>query len=281
MKKMLAMLLCWVLLSGAIPVYAEGMLLPEELTTSELTTLYGNILSELGRRSIKTTQEKLTDSEILFRGIPWGVSATQYVELMREQGINCSISDTWNCYSWEFTPSGGELEATNSMSDAGYTCNASSLDVKVGGYNIRSIEADFLYTYDADNVYTGEDKSSFYRAIYYFDVVDPASTFEILRGKLSSLYGEGVSEKTSTGYWSTGGDFHEYSEWTVWYGHNDTGVVLWRNYQILDSDGSVKKDSVRLQYGKTNSLIVMAELEAAQAREELEEAMNPSDVNGL
>ena len=281
MKKLLAMVLCLVLLLGAIPAYAEGTLSPEELTTSELTALYGNILAELGRRSIKTTKEKLTDSEILFRGIPWGISATQYVEMLKEQGINSSTSNVWNCYSWEFTPTGGELKASNSMSDAGYTCSARDVDVKVGGFNISSIESDFLYTYDAHNVYTEEDKSSFYRAIYYFDVIDSASTFEVLKGKLSSLYGEGVSERTSTGYWSTGGNFHEYSEWTVWYGQNDTGVVLWRNYQILDSDGSVQKDSVRLQYGKTNSLIVMAELEAAQAREELEEAMNSSDVNGL
>lgn len=254
-----------------------------KLETSELISMYGSLLEELNGRMLPINEVKTTtESPILFRSIPWGTSATDFTNTLQGNGVSGSLSG-WNydISSWEFEPKDGEIKSVNRLEDAGFNYSCYSADISVAGYMVSQIEAGFMYTFDDDNLYKDEQKSSLFRAKYTFDVIDGEASYKVLASKLSSLYGTGEEGKNSTGYWSTGGDYHVYTNWTVWYGAEDTGVVLWHVYETYDSNNTVKADNVYLMYGKTNSLSLMTSLKAAMAREEMKDAMQSTDMNGL
>ena len=200
---------------------------------------------------------------------------------INDQNLKGSISDASYCKSWEFKKDDGTIKSVDQLSDSGYQYKNYSPNITVATFEVDQIEAYFLFTYDDNEVYTEQDKSSLYSAKYTFKVVDGTAAYDILSAKLSSLYGEGTKDSNSTGWWSTGGDYHTYTKWTVWYGSDNTGVVLWHEYETYDADSTVKNDKVFLMYGKTNSLMTMAELKSAQAREEIEKAITSDDYDGL
>lgn len=251
--------------------------------TKELTSMYGNLLKELSERLLPSSEITITaDSPILFRNIPWGTSATEFANSLQVQNISGSIS-SWNydVSSWEFEAKDGEIKPVDSLDDAGFNYSSYSPETSVAGFKVSEIEAGFMYTFDDNNLFKDEQKSSLISAKYTFDVIDGEASYTVLASKLSTLYGAGEEGKNSTGYWSTGGDFHVYTNWTAWYGPDDTGVVLWRVYETYDSNNTVKADNVYLMYGKTNSLKLMSALKSAMAREELKDAMQSTDMAGL
>lgn len=250
-----------------------------DVETSDLYSIYEKILAEICKREITSTSKgDATGKEILFRGIPWGSSADDFSSALKKDGINGSVSNT-DFYSWEWEIKSAEMENIDRLDDVAYKY-VSKNSILVAGYPVKKIDAYFHYTYDDNGVYDKQDASAFYKAQYSFDVVDGAASYEILKQKMISNYGACTEGSSSNGWWSTAGNYHGYIDWSAWYGSNDTGVVLWRYYEITDDTGTMKSDSIYICYGKSDSLVTMAELKAALSREQLKTAAE-SDNDGL
>ena len=281
MKKYLMILIVLSFLVSSVSV-AETAIDLTTMDLSELSALYGNVLSEICRRNITVSDTTPScSSPILFRKIPWETSATDFLSAMNEQGLSGSVREAYSCESWEFKPDDGKIVCVDKLSDCGYKYSCSPQKLKVGGFAVDSIEACFLYGFDDDGVYASQEKSSLYRASYSFEVIEGRAAYEVLRTKMGLLYGEGQVGTDSAGWWSTGGDYHTYCDWTVWYGEDNTGAVLYHVYETYDADNTVKSDNVYLLYGRTYSLSMLSDYKAAKAREELEEAMQSDDTDGL
>lgn len=221
------------------------------------------------------------ESEILFREVPWGTSATQFQSIMKKQKISGSIGEESYNYTWEFQPDDGEIKSISRLEDCGYYFSCYPKSLNVAGFNVGKIEASFLFSHDENDVYTEKEKSSLYKAKYVFDVAVAETAYTVLSQKLASLYGQGSTGSNSTGWWSSGGDYHTFSEWTVWHGENNTGVVLCYIYETYDENNTLKDEELYLLYGKTNSAQIMDELKKAIAREEVEAALTSDDMSGL
>ena len=227
--------------------------------------------------------EEVASSPILFRSIPWGISASDFSKEMEKQGIAGKISNGSTCSSWEFVRHLGTIEPTHKISDVGFSFRNSSPDLSVSAFEVSVIDAWFLPGYDEEGVYPDEGRSSLYKARYVFDVADGKGAYEILSSKLSTLYGEGVTESEVIGsvVFSTNRDYRRFADWTVWYGAENTGVVLLHEYELYKDDGQLKSERVHLTYGKTDSLEIIGNLEATIARLENEKAAASDDFEGL
>ena len=221
------------------------------------------------------------NSEILFRDTPWGTPATEFQTTMKKQKISGSIGEESYNYSWEFKPADGKIKPVFHLEDCGYYFSCYPKDLSVASFNVDKIEASFLFTHDENNVYTEKEGSALYKAKYVFDVAVAETAYSVLSTKLTTLYGTGTTGSNSAGWWSTGGDYHTFSEWTTWYGTEDTGVVLCYIYETYDDTNKLKNEELYLLYGKTNSVQMMDDLKAALAREEVEKALTSDDMSGL
>lgn len=252
------------------------------LNNNALISIYGKVKTELAKRAIANTSPKADiNAPILFRDIPWGTSATAFKKAMSKQKSKGSISDAYYCETWEYREANGTITPRDTMESAGFEYHDYSPNIQVASFKLSKIEASFLFSHDDAGVYTKEDKSSLYKATYTFDVKDGTAAYDILIAKLTELYGTGTNGTNSTGWWSSDRDYHTNTDWTVWYGTENTGVVLWHEYETFDDDGSVKADTVFLSYGKTDSIQLFSALKAAQAREEMKDVLNSGSFDGL
>lgn len=274
MKKLLSLALCALLLFS----FAHAEAAPDltSMDINALYQLYEDVLAEISHRTIAPASDvAASGSAITFRSLPWGISAPEAIDALAGSGIT-GRARTTSCASWEFKPDDDSLKTRYSVKDSGWYLYSSN-DMTVAGYPIDSVNLYFIHTFDDETVYTTEDRSFFYKAKYTFSAVDKKAAFSMLTTKLSALYGEGTPGEVSTHWWSTGGDYTGISEWVVWYGADNTAAVLEHHYEVLDSDGSIKNESLTLTYGRSDSITLLQELEAAMAREQAEEAASSFD----
>lgn len=163
-----------------------------------------------------------TDSEILFRDIPWG---TSYADT---QNI---LSDfDWYGLSFESMKTYPVLEVltddadgTDSFNNGGINMTAqpfSQKETDVAGYTTSDIQLFFAYT-SVDGILQDDDtQTALYGARYEFEPQNLQSMYEDVKNKLVSLYGE-PDDTTSDKNWL--GIKYTY---TWWYGANDSVVVL-------------------------------------------------------
>lgn len=278
MKKILSCLLCMLLLVSALPAMADTDY--AALTNEELRAAYQAIITEMAGRTAPEKATPVTDAEITFRNMAWGVSATEFTANMEAAGVYAKPKKA-TIYSWERTnlPE-TDVSYASMPSDRGFVYTVKPTDFSVAGVPVSKIEAYFTYGYDDENVYDTPEQSSLIHAAYKFDdVVDRQATFAILHQKLCGLYGD-VPVQQSTKSSSSHTAYHDYA---IWYGPNDTALLLHYN-TYLKPDGTVYDGYVLhfgLYYGKSNSVQLIKELDAAVAREELESIMNAGSTDGL
>ena len=279
MKKMLAVMLSLILLLCACPVSAETDIDFSSMTSDELAHVYQQVLTETLKRGFPSDKpETAGEKAITFRGIPWGTTYAEAKDLLSADGISFNLKKE-DCRSWEadfyWT---GKVAAKYSFEKSGYFGNPSCSGMTVGGFPATYLGLYFLKGYDDNDVYEDEEHAQFYLAYYYMKPVDMAGAYDVLCGKLSQLYGEG-KERYETSSWSGSSGSHvTHTKWTTWYGAEDTGVYIWYNYEKYEN-GSIEDETMYIVYGKSNSIELLQGLEAAMAREQLEQA--ESDMSGL
>lgn len=278
MKKLASLLLALALLSCCLPVLAETDY--TSLTESELRAEYQAILTEMGKRIAPEKAALTTDQEITFRGMPWGISATAFADTMKQSGVSASARAR-TIYSWERENlAKSEVAYASRPDNRGFEYSVSPSDFTVAGLPVSKIAAYFTYGFDDDNVYDTPDKASLFHAIYHFDgVADKQSMAAMLHQKLCALYGEVPMQQSTNSY----SNYTCYYDYAIWYGPDDTALLLCNSY-YLNSDGTPHDGYTTyfsLHYGKSNSVQLIDELNAAVAREELEAFMESSSSDGL
>lgn len=248
----------------------------DAMTDTELFVLYGNVVAEIMHRNAPQQQINPTSGVITFRGIPWGTSASEALEILRSGGLSGSIEAS-SCPSWEFKDYQGKAVSRYSLSSPSGRMLKVDNELTVGGYPATTTQLFFMQGFDDENVYDDDAKSTFYLGRYYLKPGNYRAAFDQLIEKLSLLYGNGVRGTYDTHWRSSGGDYTSMSEWVVWYGSNDTAVRLEYRYEITDAEKTVRDEQLTLNYGKSNSILLMQELEAAQTREETEAAASSFD----
>lgn len=225
-------------------------------------------------------QNDLTE-EILFRKIPWGTSATDFVSAMNKDNLGGRLQEANRLKTWELVD--GKYNYLNEVENMGFKYSSSPKGASVASIPIKAIEASFLYTFDRDNVYKDENRSSLYKACYELDPVDSATTYSILVDKLTSIYGKGKKQTIADTSWSSSkGSFITKYEAMVWYGANDTGVRLYMECNVYDNPDLEKEyKCLRLEYGKTNSNELFKDITSAMSRVQTREMLSNDDVDGL
>ena len=219
---------------------------------------------------------------ILFRGMPYGVSYTDFCARMEADGLKSSGTGT-TVTSWEVYYKSGDLENEEKLEKGGFKYTAKSIppDFQVAGFGVKSLTAIFLKAFDEDSVYDDMGRATLLKATYTFSVTDVRASYDILKEKLSGLYGGGEEKSGSTHWVSTGGNYTEYVMYTVWYGDDHTGVILVRHYEIYDDGNRPKSDTLWLCYGASDSVQKIRDLRDAVAREEMEISSDMDNVDGL
>lgn len=191
-------------------------------------------------------------SEILFRNIPWGSTVEEVLAFLTDQGVASpkqKVKKEDYIYSWrtDFDDVGSAL-----LSKAGDSISIYSFadDFNVAGHKLSSLHIYCPYTF-ANNV-VNYSETNFFNAEMSFEYVDGTAVKYDLISKLESIYGESKSSSDSAGYWSTDGNYTEYMTWNIWEGANDTGICLYHEQQVSDSDGKVQYEELKLLYSKTN-----------------------------
>lgn len=227
--------------------------------------------------------------EILFRGIPWGSSITEVDAALREeQGFSDGLymSDEYYMRRWDNIESRFDVIHNDMYASGWHGSDYGDDDTVVAGYKVGRTQVYCAYGIGEEGtILRDEEDSIFYAASYAFDVLDFEATYYDLQAKLNSLYGE--CEETTyegEGYYASAtysGRFNSFEMLSVWRGDNDTEVKL---YCYVDDIEEIRYDEcVALFYGKTDFDPHLDALQTAMYNEELaaEIASRSSNTDGL
>lgn len=180
-----------------------------------------------------------TETEIVFHGIPWGISINDLVIQLKERKIPVSSSDIDADSDLRYWGSEFMSITEDHFDSTGYSIVLYDYDdrIKIAGYPVLNIDLYAHYGIVDGGISLNADVSEYYLCTLLFAAGDDMviDVYSDLLTKLTNLYGDcvnGTTIKSST----------EYTH-AVWHGANDTAVMLYRN-------GS---KYVCLVYGKTNS----------------------------
>lgn len=197
---------------------------------------------------------------ILFREIEWGSSLPEVLSKLPDE-IKFGSLDSDSSYHVE----GTMTDDGNAYFDGhvvGYTyARSSSLKgIKVAGYELTGLKLRFAWVPGEDGLIVEDDKNTaLFFAEYEIEPKDLDAVYADLTTKLSSIYGEPDSTKTS-------GSIIDY-QYTIWNGENGTMLVL-----VSEAYSSGSKN-IYIRYGTTegntwlqnayNALILQETIEAA------------------
>ena len=202
-----------------------------------------------------------TDKEIVFHGIPWGIGLDELSTQLKQRDIPTNGIETGaDMHFWDYQ----FLSVTEDHVDStGFYMYFVDYDdtVKIAGYPVRS-----MYFYSHYGVTDGKISLDANDSEYYLVNISFAASDEMVAGiysdilnKLTKLYGS--STESAPGRYTQ----------AVWYGANDTAVMLYRS--------SGEYQYVCLIYGKTVSKQELLELRRLVIEYEIQSVED--DLTGL
>lgn len=197
--------------------------------------------------------------EILFRDIPWGSNLNFFKESIGMENFDPYISylDLWS--RWNdvyFSSSDITKYETGYCFMSGDDCNLS-----VAGYKVFTFGAEFVFGItDEGKLDRSKDAVCLAEADYSFKSEDTEKTYEDLKNKLTSIYGDFEVENDKS---------------IIWKGDNNTAVRLLRSENL-----------VYIRYGKEDLEEQMHQVEELIhqemfKKEEQQRNDNADDIEGL
>ena len=181
-----------------------------------------------------------TDKEIVFHGIPWGIDVNTLVNHLKERKIPVTSSDIDAGREMRFWGSQFLSITEDHFDSSGYVIPIWDYDdrIRIAGYPVRNIDLYACYGIVDGEISFDADDSEFLFCSILFGVGDDmiAGVYSDLLEKLKNLYGD-CSKNTYT--------------YAVWYGANNTAVMLYRDDEY---------EYVSLYYGKTDSKQTLQEV---------------------
>ena len=169
----------------------------------------------------------VSEKEILFRGIPWGTKMTIVQESLSKEGKDNARGLLGQRHEMHNLRSAGidysvvELRVPEA-GDRGWFYN-----INLAGYTTEETYTFYIYPIENGQLVRSEVEAEFYFGYYLFRpgaLSDYVATYDDLKAKLSSIYGEGVETE-------------EYSAMkTIWTDKDGNKAVLRRslNYDIIN-----------------------------------------------
>ena len=207
--------------------------------------------------------EGAESAQILFRGIPWGISLPEVRAQLPD--VSWQTPSANSAYNVMYTLSGKRSSYFDGKVQC-YDSTYSLKDFKVAGYPVDDIGVFFALTPDESGFLPKDiNHTKFYKAYYHIEPKDLQAVSTDLVEKLSSIYGE-VAEHTTSGSSIV-------ENYYIWYGANNTAVAL---------------ESKKYSGGSTDIYIWYATLDGDQYLQDAldaliaEEAANAAgDISGL
>lgn len=227
--------------------------------------------------------------EILFRGLPWYSSMAEVKASFTDDSI--FVDEVDEAVQVLYSKIDGNMHNL-SYGITGYPAGwvaysyLEGMDFNVAGYGLSDMMIYCCYGLDEKNVDREINSSRLYLASYTFNVVDKQGAFDDLKGKLTSLYGNGVENDVESSYYVIGeNDLEEvsFTEHRIeWLGDNNTAAVLVYSESALGNSDLYHQYLV-LTYGKTDSdAMVQAVCDAVEEERVKTENQNRTNTtNGL
>lgn len=202
-------------------------------------TVFATCLLILASVCVASAEESAT-KPILFRGIEWGSSYTEVLAQFPAEirFFNTSYDGTsYNVRYKMLDESRHYYDGNVSRKASAYSSSLENLNV--AGYELSDLDLCFAWIPGDDGlIVEDDDHTALFFAEYEISPKDLDAAYSDLTAKLSSLYGEPVSTKTS--------GFTIKETYTVWYGGNNTMLVL------LKEEYSSGSKYIKIRYGTTD-----------------------------
>ena len=227
-----------------------------------------------------------SDKEIRFRNISWGINIDEVKQALSDIEL-WNDGDGYPLSHWSDKQAYYIVREENGWMGWCFN-NYTGEPLKVAGYPVSIVYVYCAYSLDeTGNVLRNRESSEFYMASYIFDVLDKQGTYEDLKAKMTSLYGEGKETiEYGSGIYNTGSDeWKSYKSTTMrveWRGANNTGVVLTGIWDDREMGVSIES-GVTLVYGKTDydDKLIRIEKAVAQEKLQIERDNRTNDTDGL
>lgn len=146
--------------------------------------------------------ESADEVSITFRGIPWGSSYNDIQDSLQDgQHLGKLSSDHYCSSAYGYVTAGYDI--LYSGEELGAFCSLIGSDgkyVPVAGYDTILSEMVFAYTPNDDGIIDyNSQNTALIQAMYSIETIVPHVVFDDLLAKLTSVYGEPVYEKRTTG----------------------------------------------------------------------------------
>ena len=213
-----------------------------------------------------------SDKEIVFHGIPWGISINELAEHLRKRSIPVLSGDieadaNMAIWAYQFRNSYmNDIESTGYKIPLYFYGNPNT--VKIAGYPVQEMQLYAHYDITDRTLKLDADNSKYYMVSVKFDVSDEMAVgvYADLHKKLSALYGNGVEDATK--------EIETTYTYTVWHGASNTAVCLYRSVSA-----SSNYQHVKLMYGKTDSEQTLREVRRLVIEHEIQSVAD--DTTGL
>lgn len=213
-----------------------------------------------------------TETEIVFHGIPWGISVNELVDQLKQRNIPAQSVDieadaSMAIWAYQFRNSYmNNIESTGYNIPLYFYSNPGA--VKIAGYPVQDMQLYAHYDITDGTLKLGANDSKYYMVLIQFDVSDEMAVgvYADLHKKLSALYGNGAEDTTK--------EVETTYTYTVWHGANNTAVCLYRSVST-----SSNYQFVYLMYGKTDCEKTLREVRRLVIEHEIQSVAD--DTTGL
>ena len=224
--------------------------------------------AESVQRLNESDRTPVSEKEILFRGIPWGTKMPEVQDVLNKEGKDNARGllgqkhEMHNLRSAGIDYSVDELRVPEA-GDRGWFYN-----INLAGYTTEETYTFYIYPIVDGQLVRSEDEAEFYFGYYLFRpgaLSDYVATYDDLKAKLTSIYGEGFETE-------------EYSAMkTIWTDEYGNKAVLRRslNYDIINLGYIAGNADERLLEAK--AIIDAEALEAERIKRE----QNADNTTGL
>ena len=192
------------------------------LTVSDTVTLEG----EEGNATevLEEAVEEVAESEILFRGIPWGASFNEVLKAFPEGAKirDPQIKDYWYLTDdMLYDESAWSDKYTGEMGCYSYVQSSTLKEMQVAGYDIEDLYLYFVFVPGDDGLLVKDkEHTALVYAYYKLEPKDPDAAYSDLLTKLTGLYGDVDLHQSKAPYISY--------EQSLWEGGNGSKVSLVR-----------------------------------------------------
>ena len=224
----------------------------------------------------KSDSATMYDKEILFRDIPWGTSSKEAEGILKSGDPELSVMRLEETYMMKASQPLDTSFFDNVQEAGNWLC---PIPYSIAGFDVLNTRLYFHYQLNEGTIDRNNDV--LYLVTFDFDVLDYNTVYESLVEKLDALYGTGAETHKTTKNWIAAEDYSGTYKTdiyeTVWYGANDTFVMIRCTIPDKEYDSVSMFCGVSMAYGQTSADSILADMEELLVAEQKEQEKNNAE----